>query len=234
MKVEIWSDIACPWCSIGKARFEKALSEYPHRDAVEVSWRSYQLQPDAPQTGAQLVVDELMGKYGRSREQVLGMMASVTEAGAGEGIAFRLDEAIAANTFDAHRTVKFAEAAGVGQAVMSRLMHAYHGEGLNVADHEVLVRLGTEAGLDEAELRAMLAGDAYAAEVRADIERGARLGVSGVPFFVIDGQHGLSGAQPPEVFLSALEQLGPQEPKLQMLAGDGVTCTDDGCTVTGD
>jgi len=233
MKVEIWSDIACPWCSIGKARFEKALSDYAHSDAVEVTWRSWQLQPDAPAEAAPPVVEQLMENYGRTREQVLGMMASVSEAGAGEGIDFRLEEAVAANTFDAHRLAKLGEAEGLGTAVMSRLMHAYHGEGADVADPEVLVRLGLEAGLAEDAIRSLLAGTDFAEEVRTDIGRGRQLGVTGVPFFVIDSQHGLSGAQPPEVFLSALEQLGPQEPKLNMIGGSGVTCTDDGCTTDG-
>ena len=242
MKIEIWSDIACPWCYIGKVRFEKALAQYEHKDDVQVIWRSYQLQPDAPTENAPTTVDHLMEKYGRSREGVMEMMRNVTDVAAGEGITYHLDRAVASNTLDAHRLTKLGEAKGMGKPVMERLMQAYQSEGANVADADTLVRLGAEAGLAEADVRAMLASDAYLADVRADQQRGQAIGVNGVPFFVIDEQHGVSGAQPTEFFLSALQQLGPQKPKLKMVevAGDGATaggaadeavCGPDGCEV---
>ena len=239
MKIEIWSDIACPWCYIGKVRFENALQQYEHKDEVEVIWRSYQLQPDAPKENASTTVEHLMEKYGRSHEQVLEMMRNVTEVAAGEGIEYHLDRAVASNTLNAHRLTKLGEAKGVGKPVMERLMQAYQSEGANVADADTLVRLGVEAGLEEADVRAMLASDDYLAEFQADQERARAIGVNGVPFFVIDEQHGVSGAQPTDFFLSALQQLGPQKPKLKMVevAGGGdataedAACGPDGCEV---
>lgn len=212
MKIEIWSDIACPWCYIGKVRFEKALAQYEHKDDVEVVWRSFQLQPDAPKVDAPTTVEHLMRSYGRSREQVLEMMQQAANAAAQDDLEFHLDKAIASNTLDAHRLAKLGEAKGLGAKVMERLMRAYQSEGENVADEETLVRLGTEAGLTEDDVHELLAGDAFLAEFQADLDRGRGFGVSGVPFFVIDEQHGISGAQPTEFFLSALRQLGPQEP----------------------
>lgn len=242
MKIEIWSDIACPWCYIGKVRFEKALAQYEHKDSVDVVWRSFQLQPDAPKENAPTTVEHLMEKYGRSHAQVLEMMRNVTDVAASEGIEYHLDRAVASNTQDALRLSKLGEAKGLGDAVMQRLMVAYQSEGANVADAETLVRLGVEAGLEEADVRAMLAGDDYLEEFHSDLERGRNFGVNGVPFFVIDEQHGISGAQPTEFFLSALQQLGPQEPKLKMVgvaggagegadAADDAACGPDGCEV---
>lgn len=218
MKIEIWSDIACPWCYVGKVRFEKALSAYEHADAVEVGWRSFQLQPDAPREKPGLTAAHLAEKYGIGLAQAHEMMSRVTQVAADEGLEFHLDKAVAANTFDAHRLVHHAEDRGV--TLMRRLMHAYQSEGANVADHETLLRLAEEVGLDRGEAAAMLAGDAYAAAVRADFSRARGFGVSGVPFFVIDEQHGISGAQPVAFFLRALRQLGPQEPKMTMVSSD--------------
>jgi len=233
VKIEIWSDIACPWCYIGKVRFENALSRYEHAADVEVVWRAFQLQPDAPRDNAPSTVEHLTEKYGRSREATLEMMQRVTDVAAEEGLSYQLERAVAANTFDAHRLAKLGEAEGAGEAVMVRLMQAYQSEGANVADPETLVRLGREAGLEEAAVRDLLAGDAFAAEVEADFARARSFGVSGVPFFVIDEQHGISGAQPSEFFLAALRQLGPQQPKLAMVGGadDAAACDDDGCAL---
>lgn len=232
MKIEIWSDIACPWCYIGKVRFERALADYPHAADVQVEWRAYQLQPDAPTEGAPTTVQYMMSKYGHTEEQVLEMLRSVTEVAAQEGLEYQLQRTVAANTLDGHRLSKLGQARGVGDAVMVRLMQAYQGEGQDIADPETLVRLGVQAGLDEAEVRRLLAGTDYLDDVRADQLRARQLGISGVPFFVIDQQHGISGAQPTEVFAQALQQLGPQQPKLAMLGGaDAAACDDDGCEV---
>lgn len=210
MKIEIWSDIACPWCYIGKARFEKALADYEHADEVEVSWRSFQLQPDAPRENPVLTAAHLAEKYGVGLSQAHEMMARASEVAAEEGLEFHLDKALAANTFDAHRLVHFAEGLGHGKAMMTRLMQAYQSEGANVADHQTLLGMAEEVGLDRDPAARMLAGDEFTAEVLADFERGRAFGVSGVPFFVIDERHGISGAQPTELFLRALRQLGPQ------------------------
>lgn len=232
MLVEIWSDIACPWCYIGKTRFEAALAEYEHKDAVEVVWRSFELQPEAPKTNPEPTAKHLADKYGRSPAQIEEMLAHVTEVAASDGLEYRLGNALAANTFDAHRLVHLATKHGVGREVMTRLMQAYQGEGLDVSDPETLVRLAGEAGLAEEDTSRVLASDEFAAEVRADERRARTLGVNGVPFFVFDELHGVSGAQPKEFFLGALRKLGPQAKPVTLLNADADgACTDDGCAV---
>ncbi|MBX3141114.1 MAG: DsbA family oxidoreductase [Trueperaceae bacterium] len=229
MKVEIWSDIACPWCYIGKTRFEKALAAYEHAGEVEVVWRSFELQPDAPRKAAGGTAEHLMAKYGRSRAQVLEMMERVSEVAASEGLEFHLDKGVAANTFDAHRLVHYGTSVGRGEAVMRRLMRAYQSEGEDLSDHAALARLAVEAGLEESGVREVLASDAFSDAVRADERRARTLGVDGVPFFVFDEAHGVSGAQPTEFFLSALRQLGPQVKPLTMHGAEGPVCDEDGC-----
>ncbi len=219
MVVEIWSDIACPWCYIGKVRFEKALEQYAHSGEVEVVWRSFELDPNAPRSNAPLNVDNLMIKYRQTREGVGEMMARASEQAASEGLEFDLESSRHANTLDAHRLVHAAAAGGTsGTAdaaveaghVMERLMRAQQSEGEDLSDHETLVRLTTEAGMDEGAARRVLSGDDFAAAVRSDEERARGFGISGVPYFVFDEQHGVSGAQPTALFLRALQQLGPQ------------------------
>lgn len=211
MKVEIFSDIACPWCYIGKTRFEKALGKYEHADAVEVVWRSFQLDPSAPTHDPGTTASHLARKYGVSEERALGMMGAATQAAAEDGLEFHLDRALSANTFDAHRVTHLGVAKGRGREVMERLMRAYQRDGENVADHDTLVRLAAEAGLEAEDVREALSSGAYADAVEADFEKARAYGVSGVPFFVFDEKHGASGAQPVEFFLAALRQLGPQE-----------------------
>lgn len=234
MQIEIWSDIACPWCYIGKVRFEAALDAYEHADAVEVTWRSFELQPDAPRGKSVSSVEHLMAKLQLTREQALEMIGRVTNVAAASGLEFNLEQARSANTFDAHRLVHQGASVGIGQAVMERFMRAYQSEGEDLADHATLQRLAVEAGLNAEAARTVLAGDDFAARVRADQERGRTFGVSGVPFFIVDEAHGISGAQPVEFFLQALRQLGPQQAPIKMLttAGhDAPTCDDDSCEV---
>jgi len=230
MVVEIWSDIACPWCYIGKVRFEKALAAYEHRGAVEVVWRSFELQPEAPRADPEPTARHLMAKYGRSHADVLAMLERVTEVAASEGLEYHLERGLAANTFDAHRLVHLGTSLGKGEGVMRRLMQAYQGEGADVSDQETLVRLAVEAGLGEEDVRRVLGSDAFADDVRADERRARSLGVNGVPFFVFDELHGVSGAQPTDYFLAALRQLGPQARPVTVLGGaGGDACGADGC-----
>lgn len=234
MRIEIWSDIACPWCYVGKVRFQAALEQYEHADAVEVVWRSFELQPDAPKGSSVPSIERLMEKYQLTREKALEMIGRVTDVAAASGLEFHLERARSANTFDAHRLIHKGASVGLGQQVMERLMHAYQSEGLDLADHATLQRLAVEAGLDDDDARTVLASDAFAADVRADQERGRTFGVSGVPFFIVDEAHGISGAQPVEFFLQALQQLGPQRAPITMItaAGDDApSCDDDGCEV---
>jgi predicted DsbA family dithiol-disulfide isomerase len=205
VKVEIWSDVVCPWCAIGKYRFEKALARFAHRDAVEVRWRSFELDPSAPREHEGDLADHLARKYGITREQAVARNEQFTEIAAEEGWAFRLDRARRGNTFDAHRLLHLAADRGLQAAVKERLFAAYLTQGEPIGDPETLVRLGAEAGLDAADAEAVLASDRYADAVRADEQLAREYGIVAVPFFVIDDAHGVEGAQPTPVLLGALE-----------------------------
>jgi len=206
MKVEIWSDIACPWCYVGKRRFERALAQFEHAGDVEVVWRSFELDPNAPRTHAESQDALLAKKYGMPLEKARAMNERMTGEARKEGLDFRFDRVKVGNTFDAHRLVHLAAESGRADAMKERLMRAYFTEGEAVGDRETLVRLGIEVGLDEAGVRKVVSGDAYANDVRADEERARSFGISGVPFFAIDEKYGVSGAQPSEVLLGALRQ----------------------------
>jgi predicted DsbA family dithiol-disulfide isomerase len=196
--VEIWSDIACPWCYVGKRRFEAALAEFEHRDDVAVTWRSFELDPTAP---AQRSVDSathLAEKYGMSRDEALARQRSLAEVAAGDGLDMRADLVRGANTFDAHRLVQLAKAHDVQDAMKERLMRAYHTEGESIGDAATLVRLALEVGLPEDDVRDVLATDRYATDVREDESTAMALGITAVPFFVVDRRMGAAGAHPAE------------------------------------
>lgn len=206
MKIEIWSDIACPWCYVGKRRFERALEQFEHAGDVEVVWRSFELDPHAPRTHAESQDELLAAKYGMPVEKARAMNERMAGEARKEGLDFHLDRVKVGNTFDAHRLVHLAAGSGCADAMKERLMRAYFSEGEAVGEPDTLVRLGVEVGLDEAQVRAVVSGDAYANAVRADEARARSFGISGVPFFAIDERYGVSGAQPAEVLLGALRQ----------------------------
>ena len=206
MKIEIWSDIACPWCYVGKRRFEQALQQFEHAGDVEVTWRSFELDPHAPRTHAESQDELLAKKYGMPVEKARAMNERMTAEARKEGLDFHLDRVKVGNTFDAHRLVHLAAEAGRADAMKERLMRAYFTEGEAVGDPDTLVRLGAEVGLGEGRVREIVNGDAYANDVRADEERARSFGISGVPFFTIDERYGVSGAQPADVLLGALRQ----------------------------
>ena len=206
MMVEIWSDSVCPWCYIGKRRFESALERFEHRDQVEVVWRSFELDPHAPRQFAGTLNEMLAQKMGRSVAQAASLNAQVTELAAAEGLDYRLEQARPGNTFDAHRLVHLAAEHGLRSAVKERLMRAYFTEGLPIGDADALVTIGADAGIPAEKVREMLAGNAYADAVRADEDRAAGFGIRGVPFFAIDAKYGVSGAQSPAALLDALER----------------------------
>jgi predicted DsbA family dithiol-disulfide isomerase len=206
MDVDIWSDIACPWCYIGKRRFEAALAQFEHRDEVRIVWRSFELDPSAPPEHPGSRTVRLAKKYGMTTEQATAIEQHLTREAADAGLEFRFERARAGSTFDAHRLVHLAESRGLGDAAKERLLHAYFNEGELVADPHTLTRLAAEVGVPEDEAGEMLAGDRYAEEVRADERLAAQLGISAVPTFVVDRRLGLSGAQPPEVLLELLRQ----------------------------
>jgi predicted DsbA family dithiol-disulfide isomerase len=206
VRVDIWSDVVCPWCYIGKRRFEAALVGFEHRDEVELCWHSFQLDPTAPATTEGGYRDPLVRKFGRTDAQVAAMLDDMTELAAKDGLDYRFDRAHHANTFDAHRLLHLAHEHGVQDEVKERLFQAVFTDGQTVSDHRTLREIGVAAGLDGAEIDSMLSSDAYRAEVAADIEQARTYGISGVPFFVIDGRYGVSGAQPAAVLQQALEQ----------------------------
>jgi predicted DsbA family dithiol-disulfide isomerase len=204
--VEIWSDIACPWCYIGKRRFEAALAEFEHRDDVRVTWRSFELDPSAPREREGDRAERLSEKYGLTVERARELEQNLIDTAAGEDLAFRFDIARSGATFDAHRVVHLAREHGLQDPMKERLLRAYFTEGELVGDREALVRLGVEVGLSEDEIRQTLAGDRYSEEVRDDERMAAQFGISAVPTFVVDRSLGASGAQPPEALLELLRQ----------------------------
>lgn len=230
MQVEIWSDIVCPWCAIGKRRFEAALARFDHRAQVQVRWRSFELEPGAPREHEGEGAARLAAKYGVGLEQARSMNATVTDAAAAEGWEFHLDSARGGNTTDAHRLLHLAADHDVQGAVKERLMRAYFVDGERIGDPETLVRLVAEVGLDPEEARGVLASDRYRDAVRADEEQARAYGITGVPFFVVDGRYGVSGAQSADALLQVLEQAWAESrPSLVTAGGEGETCADGSC-----
>jgi predicted DsbA family dithiol-disulfide isomerase len=207
VKVEIWSDVVCPWCYVGKRNLEAALAEFPHADQVEIEWRSFELDPTTP-TRVELSMDEVLErKYGMTPEQATAANARMTGLAASVGLEYHLDRVQIGNTFDAHRLLHLAADEGLGGALKERLLRAYFTEGRAVSDPDTLAELAAEVGLDPGRVAAVLAGDEFGDEVRADEARAVELGSTGVPFFVLDGRLGVPGAQPPDVLLRLLQRV---------------------------
>ncbi|MFC7909513.1 DsbA family oxidoreductase [Streptomyces nigra] len=235
MRVEIWSDIACPWCYVGKARFEKALAAFPHRDQVEVVHRSFELDPGRAKGDIQPVITMLTKKYGMSAAQAQAGEENLGAQAAAEGLAYRTEGRDHGNTFDMHRLLHLAKRHGRQDELIQILYRANFAEERSVfaEGDDRLVELAVEAGLDADEVRRILADpEAYADDVRADEREAAQLGATGVPFFVLDRTYGVSGAQPAEVFTQALTQAwGDRSPLTLLDTGDADACGPDGCTV---
>jgi predicted DsbA family dithiol-disulfide isomerase len=218
VKVEIWSDVVCPWCAVGKHRFEKALARFAHRDEVEVSYHSFELDPSAPREQDGDIHDHLAAKYGMTRAEAQAKHRQMTAMAAADGWDFHFDRARRGNTFDAHRLLHLAAERGVQDAVKERLFRGYFTEGEPIADHET---------------RDVLASDRYADAVRADERQAQAYGITGVPFFVVDRKYGVAGAQPPEALLQVLETAWNEAHPLQVLtpAGGDEACADGSCSV---
>jgi predicted DsbA family dithiol-disulfide isomerase len=204
MELEVWSDIACPWCYIGKRRLERALGEFEHADEVSVRWRAFELDPDAPRERDGDRATRIARKYGIGLERVCEMERELITQATGEGLDFRLDVQRSGTTFDGHRVVHLATEHGLGDQMKERLLRAYFTDGMLISDHDSLLTLGLQVGLPEDELRELLAGDRFAEEVRDDERTARELGITAVPTFVVDRSRGISGAQAPELLLKLL------------------------------
>ncbi len=206
MQVEIWSDVICPWCYIGTRRFENALAGFAQRESVQVIWRSFELDPNAPRQRDGTLEELLAKKYRVSLEQAAEMNARVTRIAREVGLDYRLSIARPGNTFDAHRLLHYADSRKLGDRATERIMHGYFSEGLEVGDRAALARLAPEFGIAESEALTMLESDNYSSDVRADEARAAEFGVTGVPFFLFDERSAITGAQAVEVFAEALQR----------------------------
>ena len=224
MKIEIWSDVMCPFCYIGKKNFETALNQIPYKDKIEVTWKSFQLDQELSKTEP-IDAKDYFAKKGYSEEQVAAMKPRLAEMGQAAGITFN-EGNIMINTGDAHRLIQFAQSKGLGNEIEEALFKAYFTDNKNVADYTTLAEIGEELGLNKAEILAMLDSDAYVFEVASDVLDARNIGVTGVPFFVVDRKYALSGAQPVEYFVSALTQAYEKDHLPN--EGQGDACSVDG------
>ncbi|MGZ3755249.1 MAG: DsbA family oxidoreductase [Mucilaginibacter sp.] len=206
MKIEIWSDVMCPFCYIGKRRFEDALESFEHKDKVEIEWKSFQLNPDLKTDPSVNITQYLADVKGWTLDYAQQLNNRVTEMAAEVGLTYDFDKAVVANSFDAHRFAHLAKHRGLGDQAEEALFRAYFTDGRNIADHETLIELGVEMGLDEAELKQTLQTEAFAEDVKHDIAEAGYLGIRGVPFFVMNGKYAVSGAQMVPVFSETLEK----------------------------
>jgi predicted DsbA family dithiol-disulfide isomerase len=234
LQIDVWSDIACPWCWVGKRRLEAALARFARRDEALVRWRAFELDPTAPrvQDAGISYAERLARKYATSLERAAAMIDTMTATAAQDGLELRFDRIRPGNTFDAHRVLHLAAERGRGDAAKERLLRAYLSEGEPIGEREVLARLAAEVGLDAAEVRAALAGDAFAREVRADEAEARALDIHAVPHFRIGGRYDLAGAQPADVLLSALQlawDARARERSAGASGGAGAACGPAGC-----
>lgn len=206
MKIEIWSDVVCPWCYVGKRNFDAALAQFEHRDEVEVVWRSYELDPNAPLERTGNYAARLAKKYGVSEGEAKAMIARIVSAGAKAGVELRFDALRGGNTFHAHRLLHAAKAVGLQHELEERLFAATFTEGEPIGDREALVKAAMAVGIDEPLARGVLDSGTYGQDVRDDEVEAAELGVRGVPFFAFDRRYAVGGAQPPEVLLEVIQQ----------------------------
>lgn len=229
LKVDIWSDIACPWCYVGKRRFESALAQFSGRAEVSVVWRAFELDPAAPRVrDKSSYAARLAKKYGVPVARAEAMIDHMTNVAAAEGLDFHFERIQSGNTFDAHRLLHLAGERGKQDALKERLLLAYFTEGEAIGEEQTLIRLASEVGLDSDEVAATLASDALAREVRADEDQAGALGITGVPFFVFAGRYGVSGAQPPELLLRVLERVHEAGAPSGDFA-DGAACGPEDC-----
>ena len=230
MKVKIWSDVRCPFCYIGKRKFEMALEKFQHKNDVEVEWQSFELDPTLvtqPDVNATVHLSEIKGI---SKERANEMQQYVTQVAKEVGLHFNFDKTIVANSFNAHRLIQFAKSKGFGNEAEEALFKAHFIEGKNIDNKEVLLHIAINIGVDENETTKMLTSDAFAKEVKQDEMQAQDFGISGVPFFVLNDKYAVSGAQSPETFLKAMEQTWKEfeEVKKPVVITEGESCSIDG------
>jgi len=231
MRIDIWSDVVCPWCAIGKAHLAEALGSFDHADEVVIRWHSFELDPSAPAVRTGNYAGMIARKYGMDTEQAQAMVDQMTARGEAVGVDFRFDRVQPGNTFDAHRVIHLGSLRGIQTEVKSRMLKGYLADGEAIGLPEVVHRLGVEAGLDPDEVTAVLETDAFADDVRADELLASQLQITGVPFFVFDGRLAVAGAQPPEVLLEVLQRAwSEREPELEVIA-EGEICGPEGCEI---
>ncbi|WP_177760905.1 DsbA family protein [Flavobacterium sp. I3-2] len=232
MKIEIWSDVICPFCYIGKRNFETALEQFADKKNIEVIWKSFQLDPAIPEVATESYTDYLVKRKGMAVEQVQGMLSNVTQMATQVGLDYHLDQSIIVNSLKAHQLIQFAKLKNLGSEAEERLFKAFFIEGKNIADTETLVQLGKDFGLDESEIKANLEDEKYKYEIAQDIQEAQNIGVTGVPFFVFDRKYAVSGAQPAEAFLETLSksfvEWRKSNPEAILEITEGNSCTVDG------
>ncbi|MBY0201841.1 DsbA family oxidoreductase [Paenibacillus polysaccharolyticus] len=237
MNIEVWSDFMCPFCYIGKRRLENVLEKFPHRDEVKLQFKSFELDPNAEVNSGKTNVDYLTSKYNISEEQARGMNAQMNANARTAGLEYNIDAMIPTNSFAAHRLTHWADTQGKALDLSERLFHAIFIEGKHVGDPQVLADLAQEVGLDREAAVAVLSSDQYTENVRADQAEGAQLGIRGVPFFVLDRKFAVSGAQPDDVFLDALQKAWDERSPFTIVESNDAAsdrngvCTEEGCEV---
>ncbi|WP_165009547.1 DsbA family oxidoreductase [Neisseria yangbaofengii] len=226
MKIEIWSDYACPFCYVAKRHFEQALAEFAGKDDVQIVHKTFRLDPNAGDTPSYSMLEKLQKNYGKSRDEAVSMMKYINQAGERAGVEINVENTQNTNTLNAHRLLKFAENHGLGEALNDKLYFAYFAKNQNLADKSVLADLAEQIGLNRDESIRMLSSDEYVDECLADEQEARQKGIQAVPMFVFDKKYGVSGAQPRELFLQALTQ-SYDEHQAQNLVG--ASCGIDGC-----
>ena len=217
MKIDIWSDIMCPFCYIGKRRLESALDQSGHKNDVEIVWHSFQLDPSMTSQPGKDLYSYLAERKGQSLEWSVKVHSQLTQTAKEVGLTYNFDKAVIANSFDAHRLIQLAKTHGLGDAAEERLFKAYFTDGKDISSHNTLLQIGIDLGLSVIEVGEMLNSDAFSDKVQEDIAMAQTLGISGVPFFVINNRYGISGAQPKEVFTDGLQQAWHEYEKENLL-----------------
>lgn len=232
MKIEIWSDVICPFCYIGKRNFETALEQFADKKNIEVIWKSFQLDPTIPEVATESYTDYLVKRKGMAVEQVQGMLSNVTQMATQVGLDYHLDQSVIVNSQKAHQLIQFAKSKNLGNEAEERLFKAFFIEGKNIADKGTLAQLGKDFGLEESEIKANLEDEKYKYEIAQDIQEAQNIGVTGVPFFVFDRKYAVSGAQPAEAFLETLNksfvEWRKSNPEAILEITEGKSCTVDG------